>query len=90
MGFTPSELGWLPAHQVLQNLNMAEFGSKGKGTSGKSGRHGKGGGGNAPTSRGRREEPYAMDEVIELVRRAKRAHLGLLLTHDGDVIYIRA
>ena len=89
-GIQPTELGWLPAQQVLQGLNMAEFGSKGKGASGKSGARGKGGGGNAPTSRGRREVPYIMDEVIEIVRRGKRAHLGLLFNHDGDVIYIRA
>jgi hypothetical protein len=31
-----------------------------------------------------------MDEVIEIVRRAKRAHLGLMLNQQERVIYMRA
>jgi hypothetical protein len=68
---------------------MATLGG-GKEKPGKSGRSGKGGGGNAPSSRDHRDEPYIMDEVLEIVRSAKRAHLGLLLNHDGEVIYISA
>ena len=31
-----------------------------------------------------------MDEVIEIVQRAKRSQLGLLLKHEDEVIHIRA
>ena len=81
-GIAPTDLGWLPAAQTLQNLNFTIL--KGKGKGGGGGR--KGGGGNAPTS----WSPYTMDEVIEIVRRAKRAHLGLMLNQQGRVNYIRA
>ena len=65
MPINPFELGWLPAYQVLENLDWATFGGEaGMGS----------GAGNAPPPR----DYYTMDEVIEVVNRAKRSHLGLL------------
>jgi hypothetical protein len=37
---TPTDLGWLPAAQVFQHLNVSEFKGKGTGT-GKGGKGGK-------------------------------------------------
>ena len=49
---------------------------------------GKRGGGNAP-----RESPpeiFTIDDVIEIVNLAKRPYLGLMVSHQGRVILIRA
>jgi hypothetical protein len=81
-GIAPSNLGWLPAAQTLLNINQVT--AKGKGKGGRGSR--KGGGGNAPTS----GTPYTMDDVTEIVRRAKRSHLGILYNQAGRVTHIRA
>ena len=79
----PTSVGF-PRRRPLLNINQSV--AKGKGAGGGGCR--KGGGGNAPAS----WTPYTMDEVIEIVRRAKRSHLGLLYNQGGGgrVIYIRA
>ena len=47
------------------------------------------GGGHAP-GHANDPAPFTGDEVIEIVNRAKRAHLGLMENHEGGIICIRA
>ena len=82
MPSSPSKLGWRSVTQVLAQANsdrVERIKAKGKGR----------GGGNAPVRDGE-HYPYTIEEVIQIVERARRPHLGLMENHDGRVINIRA
>jgi hypothetical protein len=84
-GLVPSTAGWFPFGNVLAVANeLCTARSKGQKSKGKG--KGKGcGGGNAPGP-----APLNEADVIEIVERAKRAHLGLVENHDGRIICTRA
>ena len=78
----PSELGWLPMQQVIAQVSdERNTGLKG---------HGKVHGGGSATHRAGDNHPYELQEVIQIVERARRPHLGLIENHGGRVINIRA
>ena len=51
---------------------------------------GKGGGGGDAPPRAEDTYPYELQEVIQIVKRARRPHMGLVETHGGRVTNTRA
>ena len=85
LGITVSPAGWITIGQALVHANrdrvdLINRDRKGKGR----------GGGNAPPRRQDLMEAYSVNEVITIVTRAVRPHLGLMENHAGEIISIRA
>ena len=82
-GVVVTATGWVTIRQALTHVNMERENLLRRSRKGK-GR----GGGNAPPSN--LDAPFTVDEVITIVSRAVRPHLGLMENHAGEITWIRA
>ena len=85
VGVTVSSTGWITIRQALTHVNterdlLFRRNRKGKGR----------GGGNAPPPNPDLQAPCTIDEVLTIVSRATRPHLGLMENHAGEIAWIRA
>jgi hypothetical protein len=82
-GIVVTGAGWVTIWQALAHVNaerdvLHRLSRRGKGR----------GGGNAP--RPDLSAPFTVEDVVTIVDRAVRPHLGLMRNHVGEVMWVRA